>query len=489
MTRNQLAQMLGSKVPNAADVEVIAVTEDSRRVMPGTAFFAARGAHADGHAFAQQAVQAGAVAIAGARPGLAEYAGVPYLPVANPRKALGEVAQALAGEPSRSMTVIGITGTNGKSSSVLLTRESLRACGHAAASFGTLGYAIGDTLLPAKHTTPFGEDLAAIFAQARDAHVTHAVMEVSSHALEQDRVAGIDFDVAAFTNLTQDHLDYHQDMDQYRRAKLKLFDQIDGPQRFTVVNKDDPSAEAFIRASRVPCYTFGDAGDCCARNIRVGTNMTRFMAETPWGAAEVTLRLLGRHNVPNALCAIAIGGGLGLPVEQVAAGIEALAGVPGRFERVDTGQDFQVIVDYAHTEDGLRNVLRAAREISRRRVIVVFGCGGDRDKTKRPKMAAAAAELGNFAIITSDNPRTEDPDDILRDIEVGMERAGRKRDKDYWVVRDRADAIRRAVELARTGDLVLIAGKGHEDYQIVGTERIHFDDREAVRAVLASIYT
>ena len=500
MTRNQLAQILGADVPAAPDVPVRAVTEDSRRVTPGAVFFAAEGAHADGHAFAEQAVQAGAVAIVGTRSDLTEYAGVPYLRVANPRQALGELAHALADYPSRAMTVIGVTGTNGKTSTVWLTREILRACGHAVAGFGTLGYAIGDTVLPARHTTPFAEEMAATFARARDADISHVVMEVSSHALAQDRVAGIEFDVAAFTNLTQDHLDYHQNMEQYREAKLKLFETIEGPGRFTVVNGNDPSADAFVRGSRVPCYVFGHGGDCFASDIRVGPSRrdghpdfpihlgaTRFVARSRWGDAEVVLRLLGRHNVDNALCAIAIGGGLGLPIDAIAAGIEGLASVPGRFELVDAGQDFHVIVDYAHTEDGLRNVLQAAREMCPRRLIVVFGCGGDRDKTKRPKMGAAAGELSDFAIVTSDNPRTEDPNQILRDIEAGMERAGQKRDKDYWVVHDRRQAIHRAIEMARPCDVVLIAGKGHEDYQILGTERIHFDDREVARETLVAL--
>jgi UDP-N-acetylmuramoyl-L-alanyl-D-glutamate--2,6-diaminopimelate ligase len=481
MTLEELARLLGCETARAGRAPVAAFTEDSRRVVPGAVFVAAQGEHADGHAFAAQAVQGGAVAIMGSRPGLTELEGVPYLSVAHPRRALGTAAHALLGDPSRSMTVIGITGTNGKSSSVTMLTRVLESAGHPTACFGTLGYDVAGESITATHTTPFGEELAAMFGRARDAGLTHVVMEVSSHSLEQERVAGIDFDVAAFTNLTQDHLDYHKDMDAYRRSKLMLFERIEGPGRFTVVNADDPSAQAFAAASRVPCHTFGAGADCQAHGIRLERRRTCFKAETPWGAADIEMRLLGEHNVSNTLCVIAVCGGLGLPLAAIAGGIASLQSVPGRFEHVDEGQDFQVIVDYAHTEDGLRNVLRASRAICRNRVIAVFGCGGDRDKSKRPKMARATAELADYAIITSDNPRTEDPERILADVEQGMVEAGKRRDADYEMIQDRRQAIGRAIELAQPDDLVMIAGKGHEDYQILGTERIEFDDRVVAR--------
>lgn len=485
MTRNQLARMLRCDVPSGADAAITFATEDSRRVVPGAVFFAVQGTHSDGYAYAAAAAKAGAVAIVGGRGDLTLLGGVPCFHTPNPRHVLGVVAHALAGDPSRGMHVTAITGTNGKTSSVLLTRQILLSAGYKAASFGTLGSSLANgESEPLLHTTPFCEELVQLFVRAREAGISHVVMEASSHAIEQDRIAGIDFRAAAFTNLTQDHLDYHQTMDEYRRAKLKLFDSIEGPGRFTVVNRGDPSADDFIRASRVPCHTFGEGGDCRAEDIRMRSNATVFRVRTPWGDAEATLALLGRHNVSNALCALAIGCGMGIAVSVAARGIAALACVPGRFERVDAGQPFQVIVDYAHTEDGLRNVLRAARDVCAGTVIAVFGCGGDRDRTKRPKMGYAAAELADFAILTSDNPRTEDPERILAEVEPGMERAGRKRDYDYWVIRDRTEAIERAIGRAQVGDLVLIAGKGHEDYQIVGTERIHFDDREVARAVL-----
>jgi len=479
-----LANLIGCKLSGGAGAVVAGITEDSRRVQPGFVFVAAPGARSDGHAYAEQAVAHGAVAVLGDRAGVESLHGVPYLHSACPRAALGVAAHALAGDPSRSMTVIGITGTNGKSSSVTMVRQVLVSAGLPAAVLGTLGYVIGGVHETAPHTTPFGEDLAGLFARALAAGERHVVMEVSSHSLEQERVAGIDFDVAAFTNLTQDHLDYHVDMDSYRRAKLRLFERIEGPGRFTVANVDDPSGPVFARASQAPCHTFGREGDCRAEEVRHGIDRTWFVAHTPWGTQEFNMALLGNHNVSNALCVIAICGGLGVSLERVAAGVAALERVPGRFERVDAGQDFQVVVDYAHTDDGLKNVLSAAREICRNRVIVVFGCGGDRDRTKRPKMGAVAARMADYVIVTSDNPRTEEPQRILEEIEPGVVAGGKVRGRDYVVEADRAAAIGMAVDMAAVGDLVLIAGKGHEDYQILGTRRIHFDDREVALAAL-----
>lgn len=483
MTLHDLPRLLGCRSVEASPLDIVKVTEDSRRVVPGAVFVAARGEKLDGHDFAPWAVSAGAIAVIGDRP-VVQCAGVPYYTVASPRQALGVLAHELAGNPSRTMKVVGVTGTNGKSSTVLLTQHILNGGGARAACFGTIGYEIGGEHIPAPHTTPFGEDLAEMFQRARDAGHTHAVMEVSSHALEQERVAGIEFTVGVFTNLTQDHLDYHKDMESYREAKLKLFERIEGEGRFTVVNREDPAASHFIQASRVTCYTYGAKGNCRATGIKMSAAGTRFQAHTPWGRAEIALNLVGRHNVSNALCAIAICGGLGVPMEQIAEGIGTLERVPGRFERVDSGQDFSVIVDYAHTDDGLKNVLEAAREVCKGRVLCVFGCGGDRDKGKRPKMGKVAGTLADFLIVTSDNPRSEDPERILLDIEVGVQNSGRKKYDDYAMVVDRTEAIRTAIGMAKSGDLVLIAGKGHEDYQIVGKERRHFDDREVARDIL-----
>ncbi len=461
--------------------QVREVVEDSRRVTQGALFVAVQGEHVDGHDFAAAAVKQGAVAVLGDRVGEAVEVGVPYIATTRPREAAALLAHRLAGDPSCAMTVIGITGTNGKSSTACLTQAVLRHVGYGASNFGTMGYEIAGEMHPAAHTTPFGQDLAVLFARARAAGETHVVMEVSSHALAQERVAGIDFDVAAFTNLTQDHLDYHGDMGAYREAKMKLFSRVSGEGRFGVVNADDLVASHFMSASQAPVYTYGDGGESRALEIETGFGGTRFVWDSPWGKVEVRLNLLGRHNVWNALCAATICGGLGIPVDDVAAGLGALACVPGRFEAVDCGQDFFVIVDYAHTDDGLLNVLRASREMCQGRVITVFGCGGDRDRGKRPKMGKVAMTLSDRVFLTSDNPRSEDPARILLDAAVGLQQA---KGENYWVVEDRAEAIRRAIAMAEPGDLVMIAGKGHEDYQILGDKRIHFDDREVARAIL-----
>jgi UDP-N-acetylmuramoyl-L-alanyl-D-glutamate--2,6-diaminopimelate ligase len=484
MTHRKLYSLLGYDPDAGPAFDFDAVTENSRKVRPGALFVAVQGTKSSGYAYAEAAVQAGAVAILGNRPDLKVLAGVPHIFSSHPRRTLGLLAHALQGDPSKSMKVIGVTGTNGKSSTIFLIQAILGQGGHRCAKFGTLGYDVGGELLPADLTTPFPEQLAEAFAKARDHGMSHVAMETSSHALEQERVAGIDFDVAAFTNLTQDHLDYHKTMEAYRAAKLKLVESLEGEGKFTVINLDDPSAQHFVAASRVPCITFGREADCQAVKVRAGLKETAFDLRTPWGNAAVEMRLLGRHNVANALCAATVCGGLGVPVDTIAAGINALAAVPGRFEPVDACQDFQVVVDYAHTDDALRNVLEAARQLCKGTIIVVFGCGGDRDKGKRPKMARAAAECADFTVITSDNPRTEDAHRILLDIEVGMQSAGKKKETDYWVIEDRAEAIAAGIARARSGDLVLIAGKGHEDYQIVGTEKRHFDDRETARAIL-----
>ena len=484
---SEISALLG--VPFRAGLTVVGATSDSRKVSLGSVFVALRGGNSDGHDFVHQAAAKGAVAIIGERDGIDTLAGVPYIRVPHARRALGLLAHRLNGDPSRAMSVIGITGTNGKSSTVYLASRILSHAGKRVAHFGTLGYCIGELTIGAEHTTPFAEELAYMFGLAKRERCTHVVMEASSHSLEQERVAGIEFSVGVFTNLTQDHLDYHRDMEDYLQQKLKLFERIEGPGKHTVSNLDDPAGKRFVAVSRVSCYTYGRRGDVRAENIRMDARRTTFVAETPWGSAEISMHLLGKHNVSNALAAIAACGGLGIPMTTIAEGVESLGNVPGRFEHVDAGQDFQVIVDYAHTEDGLRNVLHAAREICDGRLIVLFGCGGDRDKTKRPKMGATAAELGDFCIVTSDNPRTEQPERILLDVEVGLQRSGKKKGDNYVVIADRRAAIQHAIGMAQPGDLVMIAGKGHEDYQIIGKEKIHFDDRETARHILEATRT
>ncbi len=460
------------------------VTEDSRRVRPGSLFVAVAGLHGDGHEHAESAAAAGAVAIAGERTDVHQLAGLPYASVRHARRAAGLTAHGLAGRPADHMTVVGITGTNGKSSTVALTNAIFEAAGYRTALLGTLGYVVDGQLRGESHTTPFGEELASLFAEARDAGVTHVTMEVSSHALDQQRVAGIRFSAGGFTNLTQDHLDYHGTMEAYRDAKALLFKGL-GADAVAVVNGDDPVGIIYGELAPCRCIVYGREGDCRAEKISASIRETAFDLVTPWGRKRVSLQLLGQHNVYNALCAAGIAGGLGVSLEDIAKGLEALPCVPGRFEPVTRGEAFQVVVDYAHTDDGLRNVLESARQFCSGRIITLFGCGGDRDKTKRPRMGNVAGRLSDYCILTSDNPRTEDPYRILLDAEVGLQQAGRRKGPDYEVIEDRATAIHTAIGMAKPGDLVMIAGKGHEDYQIIGTEKIHFDDREVARAILA----
>jgi len=461
------------------------ITEDSRRVRPGSIFAAVGGTKSDGHDFARQAAEAGAIAIVGEREGLETLEGLPYLRAKHTRLAVGIAAHALHDDPTRDMVVVGITGTNGKSSTAALTDAILQQTEEKTALFGTLGYVIDGWVEGQEHTTPFGEDLAALFAKARDRKVKYVTMEVSSHALHQERVAGIQFDVAAITNLTQDHLDYHKTMEAYRDAKMMLF-QREGL-RAAVVNVDDDYGEAFRACAECPVITYGKKGDLRAKKIKPSLDGTTFNLKGKWDKLPVHLRLLGAHNVYNALCAAAIADALDIPPETIIRGLEALPSVPGRFEPVAEGLPFQVVVDYAHTDDGLRNVLQAARKLAKKRVITVFGCGGDRDRGKRPKMGKAAGELSDFCVLTSDNPRTEDPLRILLDAEMGLQQAGKEKGKDYEPMVDRREGIGSALARAKKGDIVVIAGKGHEDYQILGTEKIHFDDREVAREVLEEL--
>jgi UDP-N-acetylmuramoyl-L-alanyl-D-glutamate--2,6-diaminopimelate ligase len=484
MTSHELRTLLGLPEQGGPGFVALGIAEDSRRINPGDIFVAVAGDRADGHAFAAAAAASGGVAILGNRADVSTLEGLPYLYAENPRRAAALIAHQLSGDPTARLAVIGITGTNGKSSTALLTQSIFREAGCPTSNYGTLGYEIGGRMHHADHTTPFGDELARLFKQSFDAGDTHVVMEVSSHALDQERVAGIHFRGAAFTNLTQDHLDYHATMDAYRDAKLKLFQRLSGDDAFAVINNVDPAAPHFQAASAVRTITFGEGGTIQAKDILLGMGKTRFTLSTPEESREVSINILGLHNVQNALCAAAIGYGMKIDIDVIAAGLEKVARVPGRFDAVDCGQDFFVIVDYAHTEDGLKNVLEAARVLCKGRIITVFGCGGDRDRGKRPKMGKTAGTLSDYCVLTSDNPRSEDPHRILLDVEVGLQRAGKNKDEDYVVIESREEAIRNAIALAKKGDLVMIAGKGHEDYQILADKTIHFDDREVAASAL-----
>lgn len=475
-------------------VEVTGLTDDSRAVRPGSLFVAVKGVKTDGHRYLAQAVQAGAAALVvqdrGAPP---TGSTVPTIRVPDSRKALGLLAGRFHGDPSSRLTMIGVTGTNGKTTITYLCRAILEAAGRKVGIIGTVAYQIGAERLPAPHTTPGAVELQALLARMEAAGAEAVVMEVSSHALALDRVAGCEFDLAVFTNLTQDHLDFHADLEDYFEAKLRLFRDLTpegrkpAPKR-AVVNLDDERGGRVCQASRVPVWTYAirQAADIRAEDVRLALSGTRFTAATPAGRFEVASRLVGEHNVSNMLAAIGVGLHEGLAPAQIQAGLQALDNVPGRFEKVEAGQDFTVAVDYAHTEDALVRLLAAANRLKTGRIITVFGCGGDRDRGKRPKMGRAAATQSDLVVLTSDNPRSEDPLAILGEVEAGAKQAlaeGKARGR-YEVIPDRRQAIEAAIRLAQPGDMVLIAGKGHEDYQIVGSQRLHFDDREVAREAI-----
>ena len=445
---------------------------DSRAVQPGSVFVAVRGPNLDGHQFIGEAVEKGALAIVAERP----VDGVPCVVVPDSRIALGLLAQAFYGQPAKSLTKVAVTGTNGKTTFCYLLRSILAAAGQSCAMFGTTGHCLADEFIPALTTTPSALELAELMARARDTGVKFAVLEASSHALDQHRLAGIDFEVAVFTNLSGDHLDYHGSMEQYLQAKAKLFEQL-RPQATAVLNRADSASEDLARrtpAKKKIWYGLGVPADLSASDLSSTAAGSSFVLNCAGTKLPVGSHLPGTHNVVNCLAAAAAALALDIDPKTIVAGIQQLRAVPGRLEPVPWSGPFSVLVDYAHTHDALANVLRAVRAITKRELIVVFGCGGDRDRSKRPKMAAQACDLADKIFVTSDNPRTEDPEDIIRQILVGITRQAHSRTQ---AITDRRQAIEAALASAQPGDVVLLAGKGHESYQIIGTQRRPFDDK------------
>ncbi|HSQ78289.1 MAG TPA: UDP-N-acetylmuramoyl-L-alanyl-D-glutamate--2,6-diaminopimelate ligase [Nitrospirota bacterium] len=481
--------------PDWLDREVLDIAYDSRKVRPGSLFVAVRGFHSDGHLFILQAVKQGAVAVVTERHNCTAVAtGTPQIVVEDSRRALALLATTFYGHPSQKLALIGITGTNGKTTTAYLVKAIIEAAGGAAGLIGTIDYRVGDKVYPAPNTTPESLDLQRLLAEMVGLGATHCVMEVSSHALELGRTLGCTFAAAAFTNLTQDHLDFHGTMDAYFRAKLLLFSGL-APDRSAVVNIDDARAREIINATKAKIITTGmaDRADVQpAGTMQHGIRGLVFEVATPWGTIPVESPLVGRHNIHNILTAVGIGTALGFSSEAIGRGIKNMKAVPGRMEKVDEGQPYGVVVDYAHTEDALVRLLEAARELASSRIITVFGCGGDRDRTKRPKMGAAAIRGSDIVIVTSDNPRTEDPLSIISEVEQGMTDGMKVSSPDappdlvrgrtpYAVIPDRQTAVATAIGMAKPGDVVVLAGKGHEDYQVIGNAKIHFDDREVAR--------
>ncbi|PWB78274.1 MAG: UDP-N-acetylmuramoyl-L-alanyl-D-glutamate--2,6-diaminopimelate ligase [Candidatus Methylomirabilota bacterium] len=476
----------------SVEVEVHDVRYDSRQVGPGDLFVCISGFRRDGHDFIEAAWTAGAVAVLVERNDLPEAAlrGGTVVRVANARQSLAAVACQFYGHPSRKLSMIGVTGTNGKTTTTYLVESVLRRAGHRVGLIGTIGYRCNGVEIEAARTTPESYDLQALLHRMARQGADSIVMEVSSHALALHRVDGCEFDIAVLTNLTQDHLDFHGTMEAYRNAKLALFEGLGvgaakTGEKAAVVNLDDPTADCFLRATKAKCLTYSveRPADLSVTNLDMGPDGIRCRVQTPWGATEIRSSLLGRYNLSNILAAAATGLHLGADLSTVADGIAALRHVPGRCERVDAGQAFSVMVDYAHTPDALRRVLRMARQCCPGRLIVLFGCGGERDRGKRPIMGEAALELADFTIITSDNPRSEDPHQIVEEVELGAKKVWGQ-GRGYVTILDRGMAIREALSLAGEGDMVVIAGKGHETYQILRDRTIRFDDRLVAREAL-----
>ncbi len=482
------------------DPVVRGVTYDSRAVAPGDLFVALRGGSHDGHDYLDQAVELGAVALL--VESLPEGFGgeVAVATVPDTRRALAPVACAFYGHPSRELRLIGVTGTNGKTSTTSLVESMLRAAGVHSGVIGTVGVRFDGETLRAVNTTPESLDLQRTLRAMRTRGVEAVAMEVSSHGLSLGRVEGCRFAVAAITNVTQDHLDFHETMEAYRDAKLRLFSDHLEPGAAAVVNLDDPSAPAFLAAARAAgarplrvTRTAGVEAEVRVRAAESSLEGTRAEIELPHGPLAVELPLVGDFNVENLAVAVGVAVALELAPEAIARGVAACPQVPGRTERVGSGRTDEptVLVDYAHTPDAVEKLLRTIRPLAARRLVTVFGCGGDRDRSKRPLMAQAVARFSDRTVATSDNPRTEDPREILRDVERGLDKLVRVEpdaldatEGSYAVVVDRREAIALAIRTARPGDIVLLVGKGHEDYQIIGRERLPFDDREeAARAL------
>ena len=494
MTIEQLVSVLNNvEVKGDVNKEIEFITHDSRRVRKNTLFVCICGTRVDGNKFIPQAIEAGACAIMTEKD-VEVPADITVIKVPNMREAMELAVPYFYDYPGKKMRMIGVTGTNGKTSSTYMLRDILRKTGYKVGVIGTIKIMIEDEEMPIHNTTPDVIDLQEILDKMYKQNIDYVVMEVSSHALDMNRIAGCEYDTAMFTNLTQDHLDYHKTMENYALAKAKLFDSLSAPNlvksnKNAVINLDDElGSKTMIEHTKCNLITYGIKNDAVlkAENVEIKASGASFDVKYKDDCVHFDLKVTGMFNVYNILGVIGVALAEKISFDIIKETLEAFEAVAGRFELVRQGQDFSVIVDYAHTPDGLENVLKTAREIAKKRLIVVFGCGGDRDRTKRPIMGRIAAQLADVVIATSDNPRTEDPEFILSEVEAGVLPAlhGNFHEK----ITDRRTAIFRAIELAQKDDIVLIAGKGHENYQILKTGTIHFDDKEvAIEAIRGKI--
>lgn len=463
--------------------EITNIEQDSRKVVSGTLFICIDGEIVDGHQFAKQAEANGAAAI------LAEKeidVSIPVVYVKDSKRAMAILADRFYGSPSQKMKMIGVTGTNGKTTVTHLVEQIVRDAGPETGLIGTMYRKIGREILETKNTTPDSLTLQRTYHEMLAADVQTVAMEVSSHALVQGRTYGTDFDIAVFTNLSQDHLDYHKTMEEYAYAKSLLFAQLGNSYdsekpKYAIINQDDPVSQRMKTATAAPVITYGidKAADFGATDVMVTSSGTTFKLHTPDGDFDVRIKMIGKFSIYNCLAALATSYALEIPIHQAITSLEKVQGVAGRFEIVDAGQDFTVIVDYAHTPDGLLNVLETIEEFKRSRVFAIVGCGGDRDKGKRPQMAKIAIDYATDPVFTSDNPRSEDPEAIIQDMLAGL-----PANAVYQVRTDRREAITYAVNEAQAGDVILIAGKGHETYQIIGDQVLDFDDRAVAREAI-----
>lgn len=460
------------------------ITDDSRLVTKGGTFIAVRGYKADGHRFIDDAIARGARVIV-TQKDFAAPKGVSKILVADTRLAMPVLASDYYGHPSRKLKVVGVTGTNGKTTITYLIENILKAARKSCGVIGTINYRIKGKEVPAPNTTPGSIELQSILSRIYKSGARYAIMEVSSHSLDQHRVDCVLFDVAIFTNITREHLDYHKTLKRYFEAKIKLFGKLKKG-GIAVLNNDDKkvaSLKSKIR-NKVITYALENNADVTVRNISLSLKGSFFTVDTPKGSVDIRTKLIGKHNVSNILASVAGSIALGIPLGAIRKGIESFTYVPGRLESIESGQPFRIFVDFAHTEDALYNILSLLKEVATGgRIITVFGCGGNRDKTKRPLMGRAACRFSDKVVVTSDNPRFEDPAEIIKEIESGI----RGKFSNYDIIEDRRDAIDRALKLAAKGDVVVIAGKGHEKYQIVKDKIMPFDDCKVARELLKNL--
>lgn len=478
--RKVLKNVLVRTGENIRNVDINRITDDSRKVLPGDLFVALKGYSLDASKFVGLALDAGAKAIVtdkefDSRPGISK------ILVDDTRLALGTIAGNFYGHPSRKLKVVGITGTNGKTTISYLVESIIKASGNGAGVIGTINYRLKGKTLPAINTTPGALELQGMLREMVGSNTGYAVIEVSSHSLDQGRVGNILFDVGVFTNLTSDHLDYHKTTENYFKAKKRLFDKLKAGGS-AVLNMDDRKAASLKRSIKNRVITYGTKGKCDvgAIDIELSVDGTRFTVRTPDTRFNIRTRLIGIHNVSNILAAASVAIALKIPEEAIVKGIASMEAVPGRLEAVDAGQQFKVFVDFAHTEDALFNVLGFLRDVAKSRIITVFGCGGNRDRTKRPLMGKVACKYSDHVIVTSDNPRSEEPGAIIREIASGI----KGKFSNYDIVPDRKEAIAKALGSALKDDIVVIAGKGHESYQIIKGEVMPFDDRKVALSIL-----